>query len=134
MLGNLTIVMPVLHLEIPEDEYTGACWELHSNNPPQGDSGCIIGVGLGDSFTVSGECIPRGVDECSLYFPFLFFSACILPIFFAFFQSFFASTYGTNLKTLCTAQKRSVSTLFATAQQPHSRDIFINQKFSLWTN
>ena len=39
-----------------------------------------------------------------------------------------SSTYRTNLKTLCTAQKRSVSTLFATAQQPHSRDIFINQK------
>ena len=29
---------------------------------------------------------------------------------------------------LCTAQKRSVRTLFATAQQPHSRDIFLNQK------
>ena len=29
---------------------------------------------------------------------------------------------------LCTAQKRSVRALFATAQQPHSRDIFINQK------
>ena len=39
-----------------------------------------------------------------------------------------SSTYQTNLKTLCTAQKRSVGTLFATAQQPHSRDIFINQK------
>ena len=38
-----------------------------------------------------------------------------------------SSTYRTNLKTLCTAQKRSVRTLFATAQQPHSRDIFINQ-------
>ena len=37
-------------------------------------------------------------------------------------------TYRTNLKTLCTAQKRSVRPLFATAQQPHSRDIFINQK------
>ena len=36
--------------------------------------------------------------------------------------------YWTNLKTLCTAQKRSVRTLFATAQQPHLRDIFINQK------
>ena len=40
-----------------------------------------------------------------------------------------ASTYRTNFKTLCTAQKRSVRTLFATAQQPHSKDIFINQKF-----
>ena len=39
-----------------------------------------------------------------------------------------SSTNQTNLKTLCTAQKRSVWTLFATAQQPHSRDIFINQK------
>ena len=64
-----------------------------------------------------------------------------------------SSTYITNLKTLCTAQKRSVRTLFATAQQPktlctaqqrsvrtlfataqqpNSRDIFINQKFCLW--
>ena len=39
-----------------------------------------------------------------------------------------SSTYRTNLKTPCTAQKRSVLTLFATAKQPHSRDIFINQK------
>ena len=39
-----------------------------------------------------------------------------------------SSTYRTNFKTLCTAQKRSVRTPFATAQQPHSRDIFINQK------
>ena len=39
-----------------------------------------------------------------------------------------SSTYRTIFKTLCTAQKRSVHTLFATAQQPHSRDIFINQK------
>ena len=42
-----------------------------------------------------------------------------------------SSTYRTNFKTLCTAQKRSVHrvrTLFATAQQHHSRDIFINQK------
>ena len=29
---------------------------------------------------------------------------------------------------LCTAQKTSVSALFDTAQQPHSRDIFLNQK------
>ena len=29
---------------------------------------------------------------------------------------------------LCTAQKRSVRALFATAQKPHSRDIFLNQK------
>ena len=35
-----------------------------------------------------------------------------------------SSTYWTNFKTACTAQKRSVRTLFATAQQPHSRDIF----------
>ena len=39
-----------------------------------------------------------------------------------------SSTYLTNFKTLCTAQKRSVRTLFATAQQPYSRDIFINKK------
>ena len=29
---------------------------------------------------------------------------------------------------LWTAQKRAVRALFATAQQPHSRDIFLNQK------
>ena len=39
-----------------------------------------------------------------------------------------SSTYQTNLRTLCTAQKRYVRTLFATAQQPHSREIFINHK------
>ena len=39
-----------------------------------------------------------------------------------------SSTYRTNLKILCTAQKRSMRALFATAQQPHSRDIFLNQK------
>ena len=39
-----------------------------------------------------------------------------------------SSTYRTNLKTPCTAQKRSVRTQFATAQQPNSRDIFTNQK------
>ena len=45
-----------------------------------------------------------------------------------------SSTYQTNLKTLCTAQKRSVGPKrghqcpFATVQQPQSRDIFINQK------
>ena len=39
-----------------------------------------------------------------------------------------SSTYRTNFKTLCTAQKRSVRTHFATAQQPHNKDIFINQK------
>ena len=39
-----------------------------------------------------------------------------------------SSTYRNNLKTRCAAQKRSVRTLFATAQQPHSKDIFINQK------
>ena len=39
-----------------------------------------------------------------------------------------SSTYRTNFKTLCTAQKRSVCALFATAQQPNSRDIFISQK------
>ena len=35
--------------------------------------------------------------------------------------------YRTNLKIVCTARKRSVRALFATAQQPHSRDIFLNQ-------
>ena len=40
-----------------------------------------------------------------------------------------SSTYRTNLKVLCTAQQRSVHALFATAQQPHSNDIFLNQKF-----
>ena len=45
-----------------------------------------------------------------------------------------SSTYLTNLKTRCTARKRSVRTLFATAQQHHSRDIFIDQKKILWIN
>ena len=39
-----------------------------------------------------------------------------------------SSTYRSNLKMLCTAQKRSVRVLFATAQKPHSRDIFLNKK------
>ena len=39
-----------------------------------------------------------------------------------------SSTYRTNLKMLCTAQKRSVRALFATAQQPHLRDVFLDQK------
>ena len=39
-----------------------------------------------------------------------------------------SSTYRTNLKMLCTSQRRSVRALFATVQQPHSRDIFLNQK------
>ena len=39
-----------------------------------------------------------------------------------------SSTYRTNLKTQCTAQTRSVRSLFATSEQPHLRDIFINQK------
>ena len=38
------------------------------------------------------------------------------------------STCRTNLKMLCTVQKRSVRALFATAQQLHSMDIFLNQK------
>ena len=33
-----------------------------------------------------------------------------------------------KFEILCTAQLRSVRTLYATDQQPHSRDIFINQK------
>ena len=39
-----------------------------------------------------------------------------------------SSTYRTNLKMLCTAQKRSVCALFATTQQLQLRDIFLNQK------
>ena len=39
-----------------------------------------------------------------------------------------SSTYRTNLKMLCTTQKRSVRALFATGQHSHSRDIFLNQK------
>ena len=47
----------------------------------------------------------------------------------------YSSTYRTNLKTLCTAQKRSVRTLFATAQHPHIREISSSiEKFCLWTN
>ena len=38
------------------------------------------------------------------------------------------STYQTNLKMLCPAQKRSMHALFATAQHPHSRNIFLNRK------
>ena len=45
-----------------------------------------------------------------------------------------SSTSRTNFKTLCTAQKRSVRTLFAAAQQPHSRDIFINQRILIGIN
>ena len=37
------------------------------------------------------------------------------------------STYQTNFKIICSAQKRSVRALFATAQQPDWRDIFLNQ-------
>ena len=43
-------------------------------------------------------------------------------------------TYRTNLKFVCTAQKRFVRALFATAQQRRSRDIFSNQKnLSIYT-
>ena len=38
-----------------------------------------------------------------------------------------SSTYRTNLKMLCAAEKRSVRALSAT-QLPHSRDIFVKQK------
>ena len=54
-----------------------------------------------------------------IYYSLIHLSYCI---------NVWSSTYRTNLKTLCTAQKRSVRTLFAAAQQPHSRDTFINQK------
>ena len=39
---------------------------------------------------------------------------------------FYESTI--SLTLLCTAQKRFVRALFGTAQQPHSRDIFLIQK------
>ena len=48
--------------------------------------------------------------------------------YFTYYINVWCSTYRTNLKTLCTAQKRLVHTLFSAAQLPHSRDIFINQK------
>ena len=54
---------------------------------------------------------------CSLIHPYLTY--CV---------NVWSSTYRTNLKMLSTAQKRSVRALFAAAQQPHSRDIFLNQK------
>ena len=54
---------------------------------------------------------------CSLIHPYLTY--CV---------NVWSSTYQTNLKMLCIAQKRSVHALFATAQQPHSQDIFFNQK------
>ena len=53
---------------------------------------------------------------------------CLIHPYLTYFINFLSSTYRINLKTLPTAQKRSVRTLFATAQQPHSRDIFINEK------
>ena len=43
-----------------------------------------------------------------------------------------SSAYQTNFKTLCTAKKRLVRTLFVTAQQPHSRDQ--SKKFYFWIN
>ena len=39
--------------------------------------------------------------------------------------------FSDNFKILCTAQKRSMRALFATAQQPHSRNIFLKQKIFL---
>ena len=54
---------------------------------------------------------------CSLIHPYLTYCANV-----------WSSKYRTNLKMLCTAQKRSVRALFAAAQQPHSKDIFLNQK------
>ena len=39
-----------------------------------------------------------------------------------------SATYRTNLIIVYTEQMRSVRALFATAQQPHSRHIFLNQK------
>ena len=37
-------------------------------------------------------------------------------------------TYRTNVKRLCSAQKRSMCAPFATAHSPHSRDMFLNKK------
>ena len=53
---------------------------------------------------------------------------CLIHPYLTYSINVWSSTYRTNFKTLCTAQRRSVRTPFATAQQPHSRDIFINQK------
>ena len=53
---------------------------------------------------------------------------CLIHPYLTYCINVWSSTYRTNFKTLCTAQKRSVCTLFAAAQQPHSRDIFVNQK------
>ena len=41
--------------------------------------------------------------------------------------NFWSSTYKTNFKNPCKAQKRSVRTIFATAQQPHSKDTYLHQ-------
>ena len=43
-------------------------------------------------------------------------------------QYFSSSERLTNFKNLCTTRKRSVRALFTTAQQPHSRNIFLSQK------
>ena len=45
-----------------------------------------------------------------------------------YFVSVWSSTYRINLKIVCTEQKRSVRALFETAQQQHSKDIFLKQK------
>ena len=59
----------------------------------------------------------------SLIFPYLTY--CV---------NVWSSTYRTNLKIVFTSKKRSVRVVSATAQQPYSRDIFSNQKFSLLIN
>ena len=53
---------------------------------------------------------------------------CLIHPYLTYCINVWSFTYRTNFKTLCTTQKRSVGTLFATVQQPYSRDIFINQK------
>ena len=58
---------------------------------------------------------------------FIYYSL-IQPVSFLLHQCLVLYSYRTNLKTICTAKNRSPRALFATAQQPHSRDIFIHQK------
>ena len=50
---------------------------------------------------------------------------CLIHPYFTYCVNVWSSTYRTNFKMSCTAQKRSVPALFATSQPPHSRDIFL---------
>ena len=54
----------------------------------------------------------------------LIYYSLILP-YLTYCVNVWSSTYRTNFKMSCTAQKRSVRALFATSQPPHSRDIFL---------